>query len=263
MLNAIGLANPGRERFLDDTLPRLRELGVPLWISVGGFCAQTTPTPARRSTTSRRSSSTSRARTSTRRPSRLPRSSPRVAQRRRCRSTRSSPPRTPTSRTSRAPSPTQVPTACRSSTRCAAWRSIRARSSRCLRAARAVSPARRSSRSRSPPCTHVMQRPTADRRHGRSHDRAGRVELIACGAQHVALGTILFSDPDAPRRVRDELPRCRRASTTSAFARRRRRLHGDLRRTLVVSRRPGYDALVRQDRNTRAPSDRSISAWTR
>jgi len=39
MLNAIGLANPGRERFLDDHLPRLRELGVPLWVSVGGFCA--------------------------------------------------------------------------------------------------------------------------------------------------------------------------------------------------------------------------------
>ena len=39
MLNAIGLANPGRERFLSDMLPQLRELGVPLWISVGGFCA--------------------------------------------------------------------------------------------------------------------------------------------------------------------------------------------------------------------------------
>jgi dihydroorotate dehydrogenase (NAD+) catalytic subunit len=39
MLNAIGLANPGRERFLRDALPRLRELGVPLWISVGGFSA--------------------------------------------------------------------------------------------------------------------------------------------------------------------------------------------------------------------------------
>jgi dihydroorotate dehydrogenase (NAD+) catalytic subunit len=31
------------------------------------------------------------------------------------------------------------------------------------------------------------------------------LELIACGAQHVALGTVLFSDPDAPQRVRDEL----------------------------------------------------------
>jgi len=39
MLNAIGLANPGRERFLAEHLPRLRELGVPLWISVGGFAA--------------------------------------------------------------------------------------------------------------------------------------------------------------------------------------------------------------------------------
>ena len=39
MLNAIGLANPGRERFLTETLPRLRELNLPLWVSVGGFCA--------------------------------------------------------------------------------------------------------------------------------------------------------------------------------------------------------------------------------
>ncbi|MDX6485216.1 MAG: dihydroorotate dehydrogenase catalytic subunit [Gaiellaceae bacterium] len=40
MLNAIGLANPGRERFLAEHLPRLRELDLPLWVSVGGFCAQ-------------------------------------------------------------------------------------------------------------------------------------------------------------------------------------------------------------------------------
>jgi dihydroorotate dehydrogenase (NAD+) catalytic subunit len=40
MLNAIGLANPGRERFCAETLPRLAELGVPLWVSVGGFCVQ-------------------------------------------------------------------------------------------------------------------------------------------------------------------------------------------------------------------------------
>jgi dihydroorotate dehydrogenase (NAD+) catalytic subunit len=39
MLNAIGLANPGRDRFLAEHLPRLRELGVPIWVSVGGFCA--------------------------------------------------------------------------------------------------------------------------------------------------------------------------------------------------------------------------------
>jgi dihydroorotate dehydrogenase len=31
--------------------------------------------------------------------------------------------------------------------------------------------------------------------------------LIACGAREVALGTVLFSDPDAPARIRDELER--------------------------------------------------------
>jgi dihydroorotate dehydrogenase (NAD+) catalytic subunit len=39
MLNAIGLANPGREAFLAQTLPLLRELGLPIWVSVGGFSA--------------------------------------------------------------------------------------------------------------------------------------------------------------------------------------------------------------------------------
>jgi dihydroorotate dehydrogenase (NAD+) catalytic subunit len=37
--------------------------------------------------------------------------------------------------------------------------------------------------------------------------RTGRdvLELVACGATHVALGTVLFSDPDAPTRVGAEL----------------------------------------------------------
>jgi dihydroorotate dehydrogenase (NAD+) catalytic subunit len=39
MLNSIGLANPGRDLFLAETLPELRELGIPLWVSVGGFAA--------------------------------------------------------------------------------------------------------------------------------------------------------------------------------------------------------------------------------
>jgi dihydroorotate dehydrogenase (NAD+) catalytic subunit len=41
MLNSIGLANPGRDRFVAETLPRLRALlRVPLWVSVGGFTAE-------------------------------------------------------------------------------------------------------------------------------------------------------------------------------------------------------------------------------
>jgi dihydroorotate dehydrogenase (NAD+) catalytic subunit len=39
MLNAIGLANPGRDAFVANTLPLLRELNLPLWVSVGGFSA--------------------------------------------------------------------------------------------------------------------------------------------------------------------------------------------------------------------------------
>ena len=31
------------------------------------------------------------------------------------------------------------------------------------------------------------------------------VEFVACGALHVALGTVLFADPDAPTRIREEL----------------------------------------------------------
>lgn len=39
MLNSIGLQNPGIEVFLRDHLPRLEALGIPIWVSVGGFSA--------------------------------------------------------------------------------------------------------------------------------------------------------------------------------------------------------------------------------
>ena len=37
MLNSIGLQNPGIGAFVRDNLPRLAGLGVPIWVSVGGF----------------------------------------------------------------------------------------------------------------------------------------------------------------------------------------------------------------------------------
>lgn len=40
MLNSIGLQGPGIDAFVDDHLPRLTELGVDLWVSVGGFSAE-------------------------------------------------------------------------------------------------------------------------------------------------------------------------------------------------------------------------------
>ena len=39
MLNSIGLQNAGIDLFLEQNLPRLAALGVPLWVSVGGFSA--------------------------------------------------------------------------------------------------------------------------------------------------------------------------------------------------------------------------------
>jgi dihydroorotate dehydrogenase (NAD+) catalytic subunit len=41
MLNSIGLANPGRDVFLRETLPRLADtIDKPIWVSVGGFCSR-------------------------------------------------------------------------------------------------------------------------------------------------------------------------------------------------------------------------------
>jgi dihydroorotate dehydrogenase (NAD+) catalytic subunit len=40
MLNSIGLQGPGIDAFVDHNLPRLAGLGVPLWVSVGGFSTE-------------------------------------------------------------------------------------------------------------------------------------------------------------------------------------------------------------------------------
>jgi dihydroorotate dehydrogenase (NAD+) catalytic subunit len=40
MLNSIGLQNPGLDAFVAQTLPGLRSLSVPIWVSVGGFSAR-------------------------------------------------------------------------------------------------------------------------------------------------------------------------------------------------------------------------------
>jgi dihydroorotate dehydrogenase (NAD+) catalytic subunit len=40
MLNSIGLQGPGIDAFADHSLPRLAGLGIPLWVSVGGFSTE-------------------------------------------------------------------------------------------------------------------------------------------------------------------------------------------------------------------------------
>lgn len=206
MLNSIGLANPGRVDFLADTLPRLRELGLPLWVSVGGFsaddyaetCAMLEGIAAIE----------------------LNLSCPNVDE---------------------APeSAAEIVAACRRATELplfaklspAAWdiasvaRAVEAAGADGLslvNTARGLALDERTLKPRlsrgaggySGPALKPIALAAVYACHaatglpivGMGGVRTGRdaLELIACGASAVALGTILFADPDAPARIRDEL----------------------------------------------------------
>jgi dihydroorotate dehydrogenase (NAD+) catalytic subunit len=206
MLNAIGLANPGRDRFLADTLPALRELGVPLWISVGGFCAQDYADTC--------------AALGDVEAIELNLSCPNVDE---------------------APeSAAEIVAACRAATALPLYAKLSAAHSDVAAVARAVAGAgadglslvntlrgmtldpktlapvlARGTGGLSGPtlkpvalaAVHACYAATKLPIVGVGGVTTGRdaLELIACGALHVALGTVLFGDPDAPARVRDEL----------------------------------------------------------
>ena len=208
MLNAIGLANPGRDRFLAETLPALRALGVPLWVSVGGFRASDY---AQTCAALDRSDGVAAVE--------LNLSCPNVDE---------------------APeSAAEIVAACRAVTALplyaklspAAWdvaevaRAVEAAGAdglslvNTIRGAaldRQLRPAlTRGAGGYSGPalkpialaavyaCRRATQLPIV----GMGGVQTGRdaLEFVACGATHVALGTILFADPDAPSRVRTEL----------------------------------------------------------
>jgi len=214
MLNAIGLANPGRERFVDETLPALRALGIPLWVSVGGFSARDY------------ADTCSRLRDVT---IELNLSCPNVDE---------------------APEgAAEIVAACRAATELplyaklspAAWdvaataRAVEAAGAdglslvntmRGLALDRDLRPTlRRASGGYSGPAlrpialaaVHACRRVTDLAIVGMGGVQTGRdaLELIACGATHVALGTVLFADPAAPARVRAELAE---AASEAAFA---------------------------------------------
>jgi dihydroorotate dehydrogenase (NAD+) catalytic subunit len=206
MLNAIGLANPGRDCFLSDTLPRLREVSVPLWISVGGFCAQDYADTC--------------AALGDVEAIELNLSCPNVDE---------------------APeSAAEIVAACRAATALPLYAKLSAAHSDVAAVARAVADAgadglslvntlrgmtldpktlapvlARGTGGLSGPtlkpvalaavyaCYAATKLPIV----GMGGVTTGRdaLELIACGATHVALGTVLFSDPDAPARIRGEL----------------------------------------------------------
>jgi dihydroorotate dehydrogenase (NAD+) catalytic subunit len=212
MLNAIGLANPGRTRFLDEALPRLRELGVPLWISVGGFCAQDYADTC--------------AALEDVHAIELNLSCPNVDE--------------------AADSAAEIVAACRAATTLPLYAKLSAAHPDLASVARAVAAAgadglalintlrglaldprtlepvlARGSGGLSGPslkpvalaAVHACYAATALPIVGMGGVMNGRdaLELIACGAREVALGTVLFSDPDAPARIRDELERAAEA----------------------------------------------------
>lgn len=204
MLNAIGLANPGREVFLAETLPQLRALNVPLWVSVGGFAAhEYAETCARLDNVTIE----------------LNLSCPNVDE---------------------APeSAAEIVAACREATANPLYAKVSPHSWDMGETVRAVEAAGADGVSLvntlrgvaldsrlQPKLARVIggysgpaMKPVAlaavlaARRAtelpivgmGGVHTGRDALELIACGATHVALGTVLFADPDAPTRVREEL----------------------------------------------------------
>ena len=208
MLNAIGLANPGRQAFLDQTLPRLaRELDVPIWVSVGGFCAADYA-----ETCSRLAGDTVAA-------VELNLSCPNVDE--------------------AADSAAEIVAACRAATSLRLYATLSAAHPDVASVAEAVAAAgadglslintlratafdaglrpvlARGSGGLSGPslkpvalhAVHACYAATGLPIVGMGGIADGRdaLEFAAAGARHVALGTVLFSDPDAPSRVRAEL----------------------------------------------------------
>ena len=206
MLNSIGLANPGRERFLAESLPKLRALGIPLWVSVGGFCAQDY-------------ADTCQALDGVE-AIELNLSCPNVDE--------------------AAESAAEIVAVCRAATALPLYAKLSAAHPDIAAVARAVADAgadglslvntlrgmaldpktletvlARGIGGLSGPtlkpvalaAVHACYAATSLPIVGMGGVTTGQdaLELIACGARHVALGTILFSDPDAPQRVRDEL----------------------------------------------------------
>jgi len=204
MLNAIGLANPGRERFLAVTLPALRALGVPLWVSVGGFSARDYA-----DTCARLRDVTIELNLSCPNVDEAPEGAAEIVAA--CRAATDLPLYAKLS-----PSTWDVAATARSVEAAGADGLSLVNTMRGLALDRHLRPMlARATGGYSGPAlrpialaaVHACRRVTDLPIVGMGGVETGRdaLELIACGATHVALGTVLFGDPAAPARVRAEL----------------------------------------------------------
>ena len=203
MLNSIGLPEPGHRRASSrDDLPRLAELGVPLWVSVGGFSARGLRRRAARGSTSDDARGDDRAEPLV--PER--RGGARDGRRARrggARGDREAALREALAR-ARGTSPSRArAVAAAGADGLSLVNTIRglaldpAHAAPAARARRrAATRGRRFGRSRSPACTRAPTRSTLPIV-GMGGVSSGRdaLELVAAGASAVALGTVLFADP--------------------------------------------------------------------
>jgi dihydroorotate dehydrogenase (NAD+) catalytic subunit len=209
MLNSIGLANPGIDRFLTRNLPALEKLGVPIWVSVGGFetddyadiCSRlddhavvsaielNVSCPNVDAPTETTSQIVAAARLATRKPlwAKLSPSVPDIAEMARA------------AHTAGADGLSLVNT----------LRGLKLDPAT-LRPALGPGQGGLSGPALKPialgavaTCYRATEMPIVGM--GGVQTGLDALEFIAAGAQHVALGTVLFSDPDAPVRVRAEL----------------------------------------------------------
>ena len=204
MLNAIGLANPGRERFLSSTLPQLRALGVPLWVSVGGFAAHEYA-----ETCARLDGVTIELNLSCPNVDEAPQSAAEIV--RACRAATTNPLYAKVSphawdmgETVRALEAAGADGLSMVNTLRGAALDVRLRPKLARGSGGYSGPAIKPV---ALAAVLAARRATDLPIVGMGGVTSGRdaLELIACGATHVALGTVLFSDPDAPSRVHREL----------------------------------------------------------
>lgn len=208
MLNAIGLANPGRDTFLGQTLPRLaRAIDIPIWVSVGGFTAREYAETCEQLT--RDEVACIELNLSCPNVDEAPESAAEIVQA--CRRVTAKPLYAKVSphswdmgETARAIEAAGADGLSLVNTLRGTTLDARLQPTLSNRAGGYSGPALRPV---ALAAVLAARRATQLPIVGMGGVETGRhaLDLIACGATHVALGTVLFADPDAPMRVRDEL----------------------------------------------------------